>query len=83
MERLEEAGLREKCKFVTSQVDYLSHTLPAEEVKPNESKIVAVKEFSSLSRRYGLSLALSIFAEDMCNPGCHSELGKPQITTQL
>jgi len=26
-------------------VDYLGHTLTAEGVKPNESKVVAVKEF--------------------------------------
>ena len=40
LERLEEAGLclkPEQCKFALSQVDYLSHTLTDEGVKPNES----------------------------------------------
>ena len=53
LERLEGAGLclkPEKCKF-------LGHTFTTDGVKPNEAKIVAVKEFPSLSRsrRYGLS----------------------------
>jgi len=48
LERLKGEGLHlkpEKRKFDASQVDYLGHTLTAEGVKPNESKIVAVKEF--------------------------------------
>jgi len=35
----------EKCHSVTQKIDYLGHTLTPEGVKPNEAKIVAVKEF--------------------------------------
>jgi len=48
LERIREAGLRlkpEKCHFATQKIEYLGHTLTPEGFKPNEAKIVALKEF--------------------------------------
>ena len=48
MIRLREAGrwLRpDKYMFVTTQIQYLGHTLTPEGVRPNDSKVTAVKEF--------------------------------------
>ena len=48
MGRLGEAGLRlrsDKCVFATTSIQYLGHTLTPEGVKPNDTKVTAVKEF--------------------------------------
>ena len=48
LSRLKEAGLRlkpSKCKFATTTIQYLGHTLTPAGVQPNEAKITAVKEF--------------------------------------
>ena len=48
LQRIREAGLRlkpEKCNFATLKIEYLGHTFTPEGVKPNETKIIAVKEF--------------------------------------
>ena len=67
LERLEGAGLRlkpEKCKFATNQVEYLGHTLTTDGVKPNEAKIVAVKEFPKPHLAGGMDfLGLSQFLQ--------------------
>ena len=48
LQHISEAGLRlkpEKYRFATKQIDYLGHTLTPEGVRPNKSKVTAVKEF--------------------------------------
>ena len=48
LQQIREAGLRlkpEKCNFATQKIEYLGHTLIPEGVKPNETNIIAVKEF--------------------------------------
>ena len=48
LKRLKQAGLRlkpSKCTFATTEIQYLGHTLTPMGVKPNDSKVTAVKEF--------------------------------------
>ena len=48
LQQLKEAGLRlkpGKCTFATTEIQYLGHTLTPMGVKPNDSKIIAVKDF--------------------------------------
>ena len=50
LHRLQEAGLRlkpQKCAFAQSEIKYLGHTLSPQGVRPNDSKVRAVKEFST------------------------------------
>ena len=34
-----------KCSFATTEIEYLGHTLTSVEVRPNDSKVTAVKEY--------------------------------------
>ena len=48
LQRLKESGLRlkpSKCSFATTEIEYLGHTLTPEGVRPNDSKITAVREY--------------------------------------
>ena len=48
LQRLKQAGLRlkpSKCMFATTEIQYLGHTLTPMGVKPNDSKVTAVKDF--------------------------------------
>ena len=48
LKRLIQAGLRlkpSKCTFATTEIQYLGHTLTPMGVKPNDSKVMAVKDF--------------------------------------
>ena len=48
LQQLKQAGLRlkpSKCTFATTEIQYLGHTLTPVGVKPNDSKITAVKDF--------------------------------------
>ena len=45
LQQLKQAGLRLKCTFATTEIQYLGHTLTPVEVKPNDLKITAVQDF--------------------------------------
>ena len=48
LQQLKQAGFRlkpSKCTFATTEIQYLGHTLTPVGVKPNDSKITAVKDF--------------------------------------
>ena len=48
LQQLKEAGLQlkpGKCTFATTEIQYLGHTLTPMGVKPNNSKVIAVKDF--------------------------------------
>ena len=48
LQRLKQAGLQlkpGKCTFATTEIQYLGYTLTPKGVKPNDSKVTAVKDF--------------------------------------
>ena len=48
LQRLKESGLRLKpseYSFATTEIEYLGHTLTPVGVRPNDSKVTAVKEY--------------------------------------
>ena len=48
LQQLKKSGLRlkpSKCRFVNTEIEYLGHTLTPVGVRPNDSKVIAVKEF--------------------------------------
>ena len=48
LQQLKKSGLRlkpSKCRFATTEIEYLGHTLTPVGVRPNDSKVTAMKEF--------------------------------------
>lgn len=61
--RLREANVRlkpSKCHFVQPQVEYLGHNFSAEGLRPNPSKVRAIKEFPVPTNTTGLKAFLGI-----------------------
>ena len=50
----------DKCKFFAKETDYLGHTLTREGIKPNESKIVTIKNLKIPTSRKGIKSFLGI-----------------------